>query len=123
MGYSVNYLSDKNIINIKVEGKLNFGMAEKYSKEALKEARENECANYLLDHSKTETKGGINKLHASGDELQQFGFKNTDRIAIIITNSGKDDDLLDPVSQNSRWSKLKYFFTNDMEKAIEWLNN
>lgn len=123
MGYSVEYLADKNIICIKVQGKLNFQMAERYSKEALKEARQNDCSKYILDHSETEVRGGINKLHASGDELQQFGFKNSDHIAIIIANFGNESDLLDPVTQNSRWSKLKYFYTADINKAYEWLNN
>jgi hypothetical protein len=123
MGYIVNYLADKGIMKIKVSGKLNFAMAEKYSKELLKEAKENNCRKFLIDHSETEAKDGINKLHASGDELQQFGFKNTDRLAIIIAYSGSDEDLLDPASQNNRWCKLKYFFKDDIEKALDWLNS
>ena len=121
MKYTVDYIADKKIVDIKMKGRLNFQIAEEYSKEAIKLARQNDCTKFLIDHTGTTMQGGINKIHASGEELQQFGFKNTDRIAVVITNLGDDSNLLEPVNQNSRWSVLKYFYTDNTQEAFDWL--
>lgn len=121
MNYEVNYIADKKIVNVKMNGRMSFKIAEQYSKEALKLARQNDCTKFLLDHTETIMQGGSNQIHASGEELQQFGFKNTDRIAVLIANYGDDSDLLDPVNQNSRWSTLKYFYSDGIENAFGWL--
>lgn len=122
MSYTIEYLPNKQIVLTKIKGRLNFKTVEQYSKEALKLARQVECSRYLFDHSKTTLDNGINKIHADGDELQQFGFLNTDRIAIVITDQGNDSDLLDPDSKNTNWSTIKYFYASQMKEAISWLS-
>jgi hypothetical protein len=121
MEYRVDYLPDKKIIGIKMKGRLNFQIAEKYSEEAVKLARENDCKKFLIDHTETIMQGGVNKIHAAGDELVEFGFKNTDRIAIVIANQENGKNLLNSVNKNSRWSVLKYFYADDMQEAFDWL--
>ncbi len=121
MDYSVSYLTDNKIVAIKMRGRLNFGIAEKYSKEALKLAHQNQCAKFLIDHTGTTLQGGLNKIHTSGDELQQFGFKDTDRIAVIISNKGDNSVLLNSINQNSRYSDVKYFISDNIDDAYKWL--
>lgn len=121
MNYSVNYIPDKKIVSVKNKGRLNFRIAEKYSTEAIKEARQNDCSKFLFDHSETVLKEGVNQIHARGDELQQFGFKDTDRIAIIIADAGDDSDLLENANLNAKWSRLKYFYSDKYDEAINWL--
>ena len=121
MEYKVEYLNDKRIISIKMKGRLSFQMAEKYSKEAIKLAHQNDCTYFLFDHSETEMQAGINKIHTSGEELQQFGFKDKDRIAIVISNDNQDLNSLQPASHNSRWSVFKYFYADDIQEAFNWL--
>ena len=63
----------------------------------------------------------VNKIHAAGEELQQFGFKNTDRIAIVIANPDNNPNLVETINQNSRWSVLKYFDVDKIQTAFDWL--
>jgi len=122
MNYTVDYLPDKKIVDIKMKGRLNFQIAEQFSKEAVKLARHNDCTKFLIDHTETTMQSGVNKFHISGEELQQFGFENTDRIAIIIANHFDDNNLIESVNQNSRWSVLKYFYTDNVQTAVNWLS-
>ncbi len=121
MKYTVEYLPDKQIVEIKLSGRLNFQVAEKFSKEALKLARKNNCIKFLFDHSETIMQGKITRLHATGDELQQFGFKNTDHIAILIGNLENFSNFIEPNSQNGNWSTIKYFPTQNIQEANDWL--
>lgn len=122
MEYFINHDEDKNIIGIKVKGKLNFKLAEKYSTEAIKLAHSFQCHKYLIDHLETKLEdAGHYKLHTDGAALEKFGFKDTDKIAIIIS-SVKDDRLLfEKIEHNAKWSNFKYFGTK--EEALAWLNS
>jgi len=53
-----------------------------------------------------------------GEELQQFGFKNTDKIAIVVANLIYDDNSQEHVNQNSRWSELKIFREDELRNHI-----
>jgi hypothetical protein len=121
MGYTLDYLPDKDIISVKIKGRLNFQVAEKYSKAASKLAHKNECTKILIDHTETTLEQGIYKIHTSGDELQQFGFNNTDFIAIVVANEAIDCNLQDSVSKNSHWSVIKYFYADQLKEAYDWL--
>jgi hypothetical protein len=121
MKYSVDYLQDKNIVIIKMKERLTFQIAEQYSKEAIKIAHQNNCTKFLFDHTETILQDGINKIHVDGEELQQFGFKNTDRIAVVVANLKLNSNLTIPESQNSRWSTLKYFNADNIQEALNWL--
>jgi hypothetical protein len=121
MKYTVDYLPDEKIVIVKMKGRLNFQVAEQYSKEAVKLAHQNDCTKFIFDHTKTTQQGGINKIHTDGEEMQQFGFKNPDRIAIVIANFNYDSNLFKYESQNSRWSTLKYFSADNIQEAFNWL--
>jgi hypothetical protein len=121
MEYSVDYLDDKNIVCVKMTGRLNFHIAEQYSKDAIKLAHQYKCNRFLFDHTETNIQGGISKNHMIGEELQQFGFKNTDKIAIVVANLVYDDNSQEHVNQNSRWSELKYFREEDIKESYVWL--
>ena len=84
MEYTIDYLEGKKIVLVKVKGRVNFQIVQQYSIEAIKRAREYNCKKYLIDHSKTSLEAKIYKLHTDGDALQKFGFKTTDKIAIVI---------------------------------------
>ena len=51
MKYSVEYLPDKKIVDIKTKGRINFHIAETYSKEAIRLAREKGCTKFLIEHN------------------------------------------------------------------------
>ena len=121
MQYTIDFMTDKNIVEVKMKGRLNFQISEKYSRDAVKIARKNDCAKFLIDHSETTMEGGIHKIHTAEAELQQFGFKNTDRVAIIITNLEKDPGLVESLNPNVRWCILKYFDASRVEDAYNWL--
>jgi hypothetical protein len=121
MDYTLDYLSDEKIIRVKMKGRLNFQIAEQFSREAVKLARQNDCNKFLLDHTETNMSGGVNKIHTSGEELQEFGFRNTDKIAIVISNYDVNSSLLEPGSYNSRWSSFKYFSADNIQEAHNWL--
>ena len=121
MDYTIDYLTDKKIVSVKMTGRLNFQIAEQYSTEAVKLARQNNCTKFLIDHTGTTVRGRIDKIYAAGEELQQFGFINTDHIAIIIADLGSNPDLLENVNQNSRWSIVKYFNADNLQAAFDWL--
>lgn len=122
MEYLLEFLSDKKIVLMKMNGRVNFKTAEEYSVSALKMAKENNCSKFLFDHSNTKTSKGVNKFYASGSELEQFGFSSTDRVAVLLKSS--EETIMDnSVINNSRWSEVKYFSASDKKSAIEWLNS
>jgi len=123
MEYTIDYLPDKEIVDVKVKGRLNFQTAEQYSKEALKLARENNCMKFIFDLKETAVHEGGTNLHTAGDELQQFGFMSSHMIAIIVKDLKTNESLQKSVKGNTNWSTFKYFDANDIGKALEWLLN
>ena len=120
MSYIIVYKQNKKFVNIKVEGKLNFKLVEKYSIEALKLAHKNSCHKFLIDHRETELEdSGFYKLHTDWAALEKFGFKSRGKIAIVISRI-KDDRLFsEKAEQEANWSNFKYFDT--VEEALNWL--
>lgn len=112
MEYSIHYRGDNKIVEIKSAGRTSFKSAEQYSKDAIKVAHENSCSRFLIDHTNTDPSVNI---HSTGEELQQFGFQITDRIAIVIKQSHSSVT----VNHNSRWSVSKYF--DNVQDAVSWL--
>jgi len=119
MSYTINYLEDKKIVQVKIEGKVNFRIVQQYSIDAVKLAHEYNCNNFLFDHSNTTLEAGKYKIHTDGDALQRFGFKINNKIAIVISADKKDSDLFEEKDANIKWSNFKYF--NDNAKAFHWL--
>ena len=68
-------------------------------------------------------KEGVYRLHTSGEELQEFGFIDKDRIAIIIANTRKNSDIPDASNQNSRFCIVKYFIEKHLSEAVTWLHS
>ncbi len=119
MEYSIDYLEDKNIVQVKVKGRVNFQIAQQYSIEAKKLAHEYNCRKFLINHTKTLLEANIYKIHTDGDALEQFGFKSTDKIAVVISRD--QDDLLfsEATDANVKWSNFKYF--DSVKEAVRWL--
>jgi hypothetical protein len=120
MSYTLEYIPDKEYIEIIILGRVNYSSAKEYSKEALKLARSNNCNKFLIDHSKTKVSGGIHKIYTDGNALEQFGFKVKDKIAIYIKCKKDNFLLLEAASKNIKWSDFRYF--NSLKKALIWLN-
>ena len=121
MSYIIEYEQDKKFVNIKVEGKLNFKLAEKYSVEALKLAHKNNCHKFLINHTETELEdSGIYKLHTDGAALEKFGFKPRDKIAILISGIKDDRLFFEKAEPDANWSNFKYF--GILEEALNWLD-
>lgn len=119
MSYTINYLKGKKIIQVRIEGRVNFSLAEQYSKEAIKLAHEYNCRKFLFNHSKTILEAGIYRIHTDGDALEKFGFSRKDKIAIVISSDKNDRHLSETSDSNVKWSNFKYF--NDVGKAVGWL--
>ncbi len=120
MGYLVNYLPDERIVKIIIQGRLNFTTARKYSKEAIKLARKNNCSKFLIDHTKTKLIEGIHHIYTDGAVLEEFGFQVTDKIAIFIECKHENALLLETAANNIKWSNFGYF--NASDKAVAWLS-
>ena len=69
MGYTIDYLEDKKIVQVVIKGRVNFKLAQQYSMEAIKLAREYNCKKYLINHSKTLLEENIYKIHTDGPML------------------------------------------------------
>jgi len=121
MTYTIDYLEDKTIIHIKVKGRVNFQIAEKYSKEAVKIARDKDCSKFIVDHKETSINANKTNIYCTGEDLQQFGFRSSDKIAIIIKVLKNSSSLKDAKGDNINWSTFKYFGMNEIEKAYNWL--
>ncbi|MFC2103024.1 hypothetical protein ACFLSS_01200 [Bacteroidota bacterium] len=120
MEYSINYLEEKKIIQVVIKGRVNFKLAQQYSMEAIKLAREYNCKKYLINHSKTFLEENIYKIHTDGDALEQFGFKSTDKIAVVISRKLDDLRFSEATDANVKWSNFKYF--NSVKDAVSWLS-
>ena len=121
MKYNVEFSPDKGVVSVIIQGRLNFQVVEEYSKEAVKLARINDCKKFLLNHKEITLRKEMINLHTTGDELQQFGYKNTDRVAIIIGNRSSVRNFQDHGNINSSWSSIKYFYSENMQDAFDWL--
>ena len=119
MSYTINYLKDKKIVQVEIQGKVNFRIAKQYSIEATNIAHEYNCKKFLINHTKTLPEAGIYKIHTDGDALEQFGFKSSDKIAIVISSDQNDNHFSEITDSNVKWSNFKYF--NTIEKAVPWL--
>ena len=120
MEYTVNYNHSKKIVVIKNEGRLNFQKASQYSIEAIKLAHLNNCNRYLIDHTDTRLEHGLYKLHTDGAALENFGFKSTDCVAIMLLNSSEGHSLNNKIVNAARWCRVKYF--NVPKEAEKWLS-
>ena len=119
MEYTVNFNTDKKIVNIKNEGRLNFQKASQYSIEATKLAHQNNCNKYLIDHTDTRLEHGLYKLHTDGAALENFGFKSSDRVAIILSSASEGHALNDKSINAAKWCTVKYF--DVLKEAEKWL--
>ena len=119
MEYILKYNTGKKIVKIKNEGRLNFQKASQYSMEATKLAHQNNCNKYLIDHTDTILERGLYKLHTDGAALENFGFKSSDRVAIIISSASEGHHLNDRAVNAARWCSIKYF--NVLKEAENWL--
>jgi hypothetical protein len=119
MGYETEYLPEKGIVRVKIEGKLNFSTVRNYSTESTKLARINRCDKFLIEHTGDNQKSETYHIHADKSELEQFGFKKTDRIAIVIFQSKKNQQLMETTVYDAGWKNVKYF--KNTEEAIDWL--
>ena len=119
MEYSIDYLEDKNIVQVKVKGRVNFQIAQQYSIEAKKLAHEYNCRKFLINHTKTLLEANIYKIHTDGDALEQFGFKSTDKIAVVISREQDDLRFSETTDANVKWSNFKYF--DSAKEAVLWL--
>ncbi len=115
----MNYMEEKKIVQVTIQGRVNFGLAQQYSIEALKLAHEYNCKKYLFDHTRTLPEAGGYKIHMNGDALEKFGFNSSDKIAIVISGDKNDSRFTDTPDSNVKWSNFKYF--NTLEKAFNWL--
>jgi hypothetical protein len=104
-----------------MKGRINFGLAEQYSKDSLKIARDENCSKFIIDHKQTILKEKNVNIHCSGEDLEQFGFKNSHKIAIIVEDLNHNINLVDSTGDNVSWSTFKYFNSNEIEKAFSWL--
>lgn len=119
MGIIYKYLPEKGIIEIEIKGRLSYDIAKNYSMEAQKLGRENHCSKYLFDHSNTTLTKGIQRIYTDGAVLEQFGFKVTDKIAILIKCKKDNPLLLNEGRNNIKWSNCRYF--SSYSKASSWL--
>lgn len=119
MEYTVDYLEDKKTIQVKVKGRVNFQIVQQYSIEAVKLARKNNCKKFLINHSKTLLEDGIYKIHTDGDALEKFGFKTSDKIAIVVSRNRDDLRFSEATDANIKWSNFKYF--GNSKEAVRWL--
>jgi|SRR3989304_3533947 len=119
MEYTIDYLKDKKFVQVKVKGRVNFQIAQQYLIEAIKLAHENNCRKFLINHTRTLREAGIYKLHTDGDALEKFGFKSTDKIAIVISRDRDDLRFSEATDANVRWSNFKYF--DSAKEAVRWL--
>ncbi len=119
MEYTIDYLEEKKIIQVKVKGRVNFKIAQQYSIEAKKLAHEYNSKKYLIDHSKTLLEANIYKIHTDGDALEKFGFLSNDKIAIVISRKRDDLRFREVTDANAKWSNFKYF--GSAKEALKWL--
>ena len=119
MEYKVSFNASGNIVCIKNEGRLNFQKASQYSIEATKLAHRHNCNKYLIDHTDTLLERGLYRLHTDGAALENFGFKSTDRVAIILSGEGDGHLLNDEEVNAAKWCSVKYFYA--LKKAKKWL--
>jgi len=119
MGYETEYQSEKGIVYIKINGKLNFDIVRKYSTESTKLARRNKCDKFLIEHTGVDQKSKTYHIHADRSELEQFGFTKNDRIAIVISLTKEDFLAKETADYDSGWSNVKYFKTT--KEATNWL--
>jgi len=119
MSYKLNYLDDKNIVTVEIEGRVNFNIVQEYSTAALKLAREHNCSRFFLDHTGILPGTDTSRLHTDGDTLEQFGFKSNDKIAVLINGDPSKEQFLQTAKANVKWSNTRYF--SKAAEALKWL--
>ncbi len=119
MSCTINYIEEKEIVQVNVEGRVNFKIAQQYSIDAIEIAREYNCKHFLLDHSNTILGEENYRIYTDGNSLEHFGFTRHDKIAIVISGDINESPYLEQTDPNVRWSSFKYF--NTTAHAYAWL--
>ncbi|MBK7981830.1 MAG: hypothetical protein IPK06_17835 [Ignavibacteriae bacterium] len=119
--YTIDYLIDEKIICISVFGRLDFQSAMNYSKKAIVLGKKKGCCSFIFDHRYSISPGKALNFHTSEDELQQFGFISSDKIAIVVQEQRDGYKIDEQKYRNMSWSILKYFYSNNISTAITWL--
>ena len=119
MEYTLEYLENIKTVQVVVSGRVNFKLAQQYSLQAIKLARENNCKKYLINHLKTLSEEGVYKLHTDGDALEKFGFKSGDKLAVVISRGKNNHYFGDETDTNAKWCTFKYF--DSVAIAVLWL--
>lgn len=122
MLYTVDYIPDKNIVAVKMTGRVNFQIAEQYYKEAVKTARQNNCTKFLIDYSESVSSQECNNIHTGGEEMQQFGFQSADSVAVVLKNLNDNSAPKADENPNYRWCAIKYFYKTNLQEAFVWLS-
>jgi hypothetical protein len=84
MSYTIDYLDDKKIVQVEVNGRVNFKTAKLYSTKAIKLAHEYNCKKFLFNHTKTTLETGVYKIHTDGVDLENFGFISSNKVVRMI---------------------------------------
>jgi hypothetical protein len=51
--------------------------------------------------------------------MEKFGFKNTEKVAIVISHTRDDLRFSEATDANIKWSNFKYF--DSVKEAVRWL--
>ena len=120
MEYSIDYLPEKKTVMVRFSGVINdTGPVQKAAREMTTLASEHKCTKFLADYTDATLEVDTIDLYESANLLLDLGFKQTDKVASIISGDRESIEFFQTVAQNRGWFNVRIFA--DRESAFQWL--
>ena len=121
MKYSINYLEDVGVVEVKSLGKPTFKEFTKKSIEAVELAQEKNTKLFLADDSQLEAPLNVEEIFAFPDLWERIGSSREDRLAVVVSEDESmrpDFKYFEIVCLENDWN-VRIF--DNREDAFEWL--
>lgn len=122
MGWTVDFLEDRNLVRVVAEGELNRADLRQLTRDAVVAGHQRHCARFLIDHRLTRLALGTAEIFDMPQRGEDAGFGSDLRIAILInpdSPSRADFEFFAIQCGNLGIHFLRLCF--DLDSAVEWL--
>jgi hypothetical protein len=116
--WTIEYLSDENILFLKSKGQMDVPFANAMVKAIVEAAMEHQCSSHLIDHRETTFLFNLSDYYDRPSINEKLGISRKFKTAMIFAQLTEDTRFMETVFIN-RGYNLRHF--TDIDKAKAWL--
>ena len=116
--WTIEYLSNENIVSIKSKGQMDVNSANAMVKEIAEAAVKHQCNFHLIDHSESTFLFNLSDFYERPSINEGLGISRKFRTAMVFSQFTEDTRFMETVFSN-RGYNLRHF--TDIDEARAWL--